>query len=465
MGSYVAPLTGHLDSSLGPKGKKKMAGKTKSVDGAEHPASDFAYVGDPDDTSTWHLPDFDEKHARLAVDMFSRTQGMSGKKKEEAKTRIAAAAKKHGIKTSFADFNNRWVAIFRAGDYGEKGKWTRGDLDEVVANFSAGEWAPPAVFGHPKEDSPAHGWVSELRRNGDVLEAKFTNVSDELEGSVKDMRFPNRSAAFYLDPKGKGPALRHVGFLGATPPEVKGLEPIQFSDGEFVAIEFDEEETMDRAELQKSIGEGIKNFFSELFSAGSDKHADTFTEAQVRERIAAAQKPLLEATEKLSKKFDELASGLATETRAAKDEAARGRARAFVEKMKAANKWVPAFSEAGLDKVLESLASSGASVKFGEAGKETEAMCFDQLCKFLEAQRTIVPTGAIAVKTRGGSTKMIKFNESRGVTLDQHSVLVSERAEEIVKEKKISFGEALKVARREMADAAADAGGIAAGAV
>jgi hypothetical protein len=99
------------------------------------------------------------------------------------------------------------------------------------------------VFGHPKEDDPAQGWVCALERVGDTLRARFTQVSEELESSVKNGRFPNRSAAFYVNPKGNGPALRHVGFLGATPPEVKGLEPINFSDADFVDIEFSEEQT------------------------------------------------------------------------------------------------------------------------------------------------------------------------------------------------------------------------------
>jgi hypothetical protein len=147
-----------------------------------------------------------------------------------------------------SDFGNQWVEVFRAGDYGDKGKWTVEDLDEVVANFLGGVWTPPAVFGHPKEDDPAQGWVCALERVGDTLRARFTQVSEELESSVKNGRFPNRSAAFYVNPKGNGPALRHVGFLGATPPEVKGLEPINFSDADFVDIEFSEETRSHRRE-------------------------------------------------------------------------------------------------------------------------------------------------------------------------------------------------------------------------
>lgn len=41
--------------------------KTKLVDGEEHPASDFAYVPDPEVPSTWKLPIFDAHHVGGAL--------------------------------------------------------------------------------------------------------------------------------------------------------------------------------------------------------------------------------------------------------------------------------------------------------------------------------------------------------------------------------------------------------------
>ncbi len=447
--------------------------KTKSVDGVEHPASDFAYVGDPNETDTWHLPDFDEKHARLATEMFGRTQGMSdAKKKSAAASRIARKAKSHGVDTGnfekthgvkMSDFNNQWVEIFRAGDYGDKGVWTREDLDKAIANFSAGEWTPPAVFGHPKEDDPAQGWVAALRRAGDTLLARFTQVSDELESSVKNGRFPNRSAAFYVNPKGSGPILRHVGFLGATPPEIKGLEPVSFSDGEFVAIEFSEEETMDPQQIKKS----IREYFAELFGGGDRRDRDaTFTEDQVQQRIMAATKPLADEIKGLRQEFRDSVTESRKLAESASAEGLRAKARAFVEKLKAANRWVPAFSEMGLDEVLEDLAVSGRKIKFGEAGKQKEEMSFDRLCAFLESQAAIVPKGELVVKTGKNRLGVIRFNETGNVQVDPASIPINNRAEEIVADSqgKVTFGNALIQARKEFPEGgAAEPGGISAG--
>jgi hypothetical protein len=143
-----------------------------------------------------------------------------------------------------SSFNDQWIEIFRAGNYGDKGEWSREKLSKVIQNFNDGIWTPPAVFGHPEEDSPAHGWVKDLVLDGDVLKAKFKQATPQLEAAARDGRFPNRSAAFYFDPKGSGPVLRHVGFLGGTPPAVKGLAPIRFSSTEFVSFDEGENKSM-----------------------------------------------------------------------------------------------------------------------------------------------------------------------------------------------------------------------------
>ena len=73
--------------------------KTKSVGGRDHPAADFAYVGDPEDVSTWHLPIFDADHVRAALGRFNQTQLPADAKAGVAR-KILAASKKFGIDAS-----------------------------------------------------------------------------------------------------------------------------------------------------------------------------------------------------------------------------------------------------------------------------------------------------------------------------------------------------------------------------
>ncbi|QQS31868.1 MAG: hypothetical protein IPM50_09260 [Acidobacteriota bacterium] len=133
-------------------------------------------------------------------------------------------------------FNNQWIEISRAGRFrdanGVERNLTRDMFDQVIANFEHS--TSPIVVGHPENDTaPAYGWASELRLNGDSLEARFSDTDPNFEQLVAAGRFKKRSASFYLEP----PRLRHVGFLGATPPAIKGLRDIQFAEGESFAVE------------------------------------------------------------------------------------------------------------------------------------------------------------------------------------------------------------------------------------
>jgi len=75
------------------------AAKTKSVGGKEYPASDFAYVGDPDDISTWSLPIPDEAHLRDALARFDQT-GLPASEKKKVARKLASKAKSMGIDAS-----------------------------------------------------------------------------------------------------------------------------------------------------------------------------------------------------------------------------------------------------------------------------------------------------------------------------------------------------------------------------
>lgn len=118
-----------------------------------------------------------------------------------------------------------WIEIFRGGRQTDsQGREHDGDevIDKALASFNVKEHEPPLTVGHPQENSPAFGWVEGLKaivRDGaKVLMAKFRQVAPDFEDLVKQGLFKKRSASFYPDGR-----LRHVGFLGAAPPAVKGL--------------------------------------------------------------------------------------------------------------------------------------------------------------------------------------------------------------------------------------------------
>ncbi len=132
-----------------------------------------------------------------------------------------------------------WVQIFATGKHTDsKGKtkeWTTSDLDQMVSNHSAQDLAP-MVIGHPKHDAPAWGWIGALKREGDALFAKFDNVHDKFVEWGEAGHIHNRSVKIVPTPKGF--RVGHIGFLGAMPPAVEGMQALEFAADEGETYEF-----------------------------------------------------------------------------------------------------------------------------------------------------------------------------------------------------------------------------------
>lgn len=134
-----------------------------------------------------------------------------------------------------------WVPVFKTGVHtdsaGNTREWTEEDLDKIVASYDPRADEAPVVIGHPKDDAPAWGWAEGLKREGKLLMAKFRDVVPEFAEMVKRGLFKKRSISIRPDL-----TLKHIGFLGAVPPAVKGLPNMQFkADDGGVVIEFSEE--------------------------------------------------------------------------------------------------------------------------------------------------------------------------------------------------------------------------------
>lgn len=135
---------------------------------------------------------------------------------------------------------SNWCEIFRTGKHkdanGVEKEWTAGDLDKIVLKFEEKKPKAPCVIGHPNTNNPAYGWVEAVKREGESLWAKYKDVVPQFAEWVNKGLYPNRSISLYPDY-----TLRHVGFLGAVPPAIKGLEEFQFSeDQEVLTYNFSE---------------------------------------------------------------------------------------------------------------------------------------------------------------------------------------------------------------------------------
>lgn len=124
------------------------------------------------------------------------------------------------------------MQIFRAGTWtdaaGITRTWSEGDVTAMAAAYDPDASEAPLVVGHPADDAPAYGWVARLTASDGVLDAEPHLVDPDFAALVAAGRYRRVSAAFYLpdapaNPKPGTWYLRHVGFLGARPPAVKGL--------------------------------------------------------------------------------------------------------------------------------------------------------------------------------------------------------------------------------------------------
>ena len=136
-----------------------------------------------------------------------------------------------------------WKEVFKVGKHtdanGNEREWSQEDLDIIVEKYNNqlpdDRHEAPVVIGHPVNNSPAYAWVKELKRDGDILLAKFAQIDPQFEKLIKEGKYKKVSIALYPDMM-----LRHVGFLGAVPPAVKGLKDSEFNeDKQFISFDLD----------------------------------------------------------------------------------------------------------------------------------------------------------------------------------------------------------------------------------
>jgi Mu-like prophage I protein len=125
------------------------------------------------------------------------------------------------------------------------------DLKKAVAAYDPSVSEAPLVIGHPKDTAPSYGWVKGLSFADGSVTADPEQVDPEFSEIVQAGRYKKRSASWYTPGSANHPLkgtdkhdtyyLRHVAFLGAVPPAIKGLKEVAFSDAEEGVVEFADE--------------------------------------------------------------------------------------------------------------------------------------------------------------------------------------------------------------------------------
>lgn len=275
------------------------------------------------------------------------------------------------------------IAVFQTGTHtdmaGETKNWTTEDVDQIVKSYNPSVHEAPVVIGHPKNDSPAWGWVESLRREGNLLFAKLKNIAPEFAGWINDGRYKKRSISLYSDL-----SLKHLGFLGAMPPAVKGLPDSGFmEDANDIIIEFSAKE--DFMEL-KEFFEGLKFWTDHNKEIQASVVAPPAVPAIVATTIAVPAISYSEADIETAKKEAaiqaveaeraRLTLEFAEKEKAAKQAAHGGIIKTELESGVAAGKIAPAWIKAGIAEFMTGL-DTASDIQFAAgSGMQTQIEWF-----------------------------------------------------------------------------------------
>jgi len=130
-----------------------------------------------------------------------------------------------------------WIDIARTGTFedsnGREHTFTEADLEAIRAGYDPAKSEAPLVFGHPKDNAPAYGWLHALKLEGAKLLAQFAHVPAQVKKLVQDRHY--RYVSMSLSPDKR--RILHIGLLGAAAPAIHGLEPVEMNT-EGITINF-----------------------------------------------------------------------------------------------------------------------------------------------------------------------------------------------------------------------------------
>ncbi|MDD3466017.1 MAG: hypothetical protein PHE67_02620 [Campylobacterales bacterium] len=292
-----------------------------------------------------------------------------------------------------------YFEVFKVGKhtdrFGKTKEFSEDDLKGIAASYDPSVHEAPLVVGHPKDNTPAYGWVKDMKVEDGKLYAKASQVVQEFSDAVEQGLYKKRSIALYPDGK-----LRHIGFLGGTPPAIKGLKDIEFNESDSgEEFEFADWETNAKF---KSIGDtlqSLKDFTIEKYGKDeADKIFEQWDLDFIKKEIPndnksefAEESPEVKELREKNKQLEQHLANMAKEKR-------RSEINEFCECLVGDGKLLPAQKAFAMD--FMEMAHGVGSFEFSEGG---EAAAIDKLKLFLQAMPVQLEFGEHAKKGDGTS--------------------------------------------------------------
>lgn len=345
--------------------------------------------------------------------------------------------------------------IFRAGRHvamsGAAIAFSESDLEATAQAYDPALWRAPLVVGHPRVDAPAYGWVDGIQFSDIGLEATPGDVEPEFAELVRSKRFSNISASFWspIAPGNPVPGvfyLRHVGFLGAQPPALKGLRTPEFGDSADGIVEFSEWDDVDNAGLWRRMREWVIAKFGladadqvvpSYLVDGLERSAQRELDESLSEDPPTAA-PLAPAfsdpAQETSVTPEEKAALEAENAKLRAQLAASAHATAhaahvsFAEGLSVAGRLPPAHTGMVVA-VLDHLATQPAVVEFGEGDeKGPVADAFRTFLEALPVAPEFSEEVATTARAASGAPGVIEFAAPRGMEVDGGSAQLHAKA-------------------------------------
>lgn len=131
------------------------------------------------------------------------------------------------------------LAVFAPGTHtamdGRTITFTPEDCIDLANSYDPSVSEAPFVIGHPSLTAPAYGWAERLEFRDSIVYVAPRQVNPAFAEAFNAGSYKKRSLSIYQpdspgNPKPGHFYARHVGFLGAVPPGVKGLPDAQFAE-------------------------------------------------------------------------------------------------------------------------------------------------------------------------------------------------------------------------------------------
>ena len=346
------------------------------------------------------------------------------------------------------------LEIFKPGTFtamdGRRISFSEADLAATVAAYNPDVHEAPLVIGHPKSDAPAYGHVKSLSLPAGIMLAEPTQVDAEFALLANTGKFKHLSASFYEPDAPNNPVpgvyyLRHVGFLGAQPPAVKGLKSASFADGEQGVVQFADWDDLTVARLFRNLREWMIGKFgleeadrvisdynvTDLQISACMPDAETETGAplccaegeedmskviELEGQLATARQQITSFQEQVTTRDRQIVT-LTTELAQLKGAGRRAEIIAFCDSEGMVSKISPAMRPSIIEMMVK--LDGAAGIEFGEGGAKTTKTALEVYQDELKALPDVVQFGESATRQNAGEHREYATHLAFGENVDE----------------------------------------------